>query len=367
MKILCVGGGSMGRRRLRDLTHLKPGEVVLFEPAAQRCKEIAAAFEVPGFTRLEEALAQKPTAMTISTPPALHDDYVRKAMELNLDVFAEVPFVLDEKVLSDVAAKAPQYKRALGVSHTTHYYPPFRLIHDLLERGEVGKPLYVEYTLGNYLPDWHPYEDYRTFYGSDAAIGGAGLDMVLHEMNTIQWWLGKVSSVFARLSKLSSLEIKGPDNHDVLMTFASGARGFFHNDVIERGTQGRHIRVIGESGSIEWHQNLPTIRVYKESAAQQIGFEKAADWDEALEKSRQMTQILSRQRAKSGKVPIGDPGAFTYESCYLREMEHFVGAAEGKHKFTMANVTDELQTVRVFHSILRSSDGQKEVSVGAAA
>src|ERR1044071_8065295 len=104
MKILGIGGGSMGRRRLRDITHLNVGEVILFEPVPERCREIAAAFGVRGFTDIAEALAQKPDAMTISTPPALHEPYVRKAMDLNLHEFAEVPFALDLNALTDIAA-----------------------------------------------------------------------------------------------------------------------------------------------------------------------------------------------------------------------------------------------------------------------
>lgn len=48
MKILCIGAGSMGRRRLRDLTNLNEGNVILFEPDVQRCQEIATAFGVTG-------------------------------------------------------------------------------------------------------------------------------------------------------------------------------------------------------------------------------------------------------------------------------------------------------------------------------
>ena len=66
MKILAVGAGSMGRRRLRDLLALEAGEVVLYEPQADRCYEIAARFGLRGFTDFEKALAEKPDAMTVS-------------------------------------------------------------------------------------------------------------------------------------------------------------------------------------------------------------------------------------------------------------------------------------------------------------
>lgn len=363
MKILAIGGGSMGRRRLRDLTYLNVGEVILFEPVAERCTETAAAFGVRGFTNLDEALAQRPTVMTISTPPALHEEYVRKAMELGMHVFAEVPFVFDARALAEIAAKAPSYDGVLGVSHTIRYYPPFRIIHDILKDGVIGKPLYLEYSLGNHLADWHSYENYRNYYASDVRLGGAGMDMILHELSPIQWWMEDIESVYACLSKVSSLEINGPDNHDVLLSFTGGARGFFHHDVIERGTIGRHIRIAGEDGTLEWHQNLPTIRVFEGKQNREFPFHEARDWDSALEASREMTGILSRQVSKSGQPPSAEAPSFTYESCYLREMRHFLDATEDKHPYTMTSINEELQTVKAFHAIVESSRMKLELPV----
>jgi len=365
MKILAIGGGSMGRRRLRDLTYLNAGEVLLFEPAEERCRETAAAFGVRGFTDLAEALAQVPDILTISTPPSLHEPYVRQGMELGLHVFAEVPFVLDVDAMEEIAVKARTYRPVLGVSHTARYYPPFRLIHDILQQDTIGEPLYFEYSLGNYLPDWHPYEDYRKFYASDARLGGAGMDMLLHEIDAISWWMGDIASVYARLSKVSSLEINGPDCHDMLCTFANGARGFFHHDVMERGTVGRHIRIIGVTGTLEWHQNLSSIRVYHDGANQELEFSAASDWDSALEASREMTQILARQNAQSGHIPSAATSEFLYDSCYLREMRHFLGAASGKHPFSKASIPDELQTVRIFNTLLRSNEEGRELPVAS--
>jgi len=365
MKILAVGAGSMGRRRLRDLLALEAGEVVLYEPQADRCYEIAARFGLRGFTDFEKALAEKPDAMTVSTPPALHDRYVQKAVDLRIHVFAEVPFVLDPEVLGAITARADDYPSVLGVSHTMRYYPPVRIIHDRILSGHIGKPLYLEYSLGNYLPDWHPYEDYRRFYASDVSLGGAGMDMLLHELNAIQWWMGGVRRVSARLTKLSSLEIEGPDNHDIMLDFENGGRGFFHHDVIEQGTVGRHIRVIGEEGTIEWHQNLPSVRLYQGSTklSRELGFDQAADWLAALKASREMTEILARQQPQSGRLPSASALSFTYESCYLREMCHFLDAVRGEHPYSMATLSEEATTIRVFHAIMRSNEQKCEVNV----
>lgn len=364
MKILCIGGGSMGRRRLRDLTYLlSPDNVILFEPVEGRCKEVSEAFGVRGFTNLEEALAQEPEAVIVSTPPVFHEQYVHMAIKLNLHVFSEVPFVLDVKGLTKIVEEAPSYSGVLGISHTTRYYPPFRIIKDFLSRGAIGQPLYIEYSLGNYLPDWHPYEDYRKFYASDIRLGGAGMDMILHELGPIQWWLGEIESVYARFSKLSQLEISGPDNHDILISFADGAKGFLHHDLIERGTVGRHVRIVGAEGTLEWHQNQPFVRVYERGQNRELPFEEASDWDAALKASAEMIEILTRQRFTAGRIPSAGPISFTYESCYLREMRHFLDAVSKKAPYTMASIHEELQTVKTFHAIVQSSEEKREVKV----
>jgi predicted dehydrogenase len=76
-----------------------------------------------------------------------------------------------------------------------------------------------------------------------------------------------------------------------------------------------------------------------------------------------MTEILARQKAKSGAIPSGMTTAFSYESCYLREIRHFLDAVEGKQPYAMTNVAEELQNVRTFHAVVRSSEDRREVAI----
>lgn len=368
MKILAVGAGSMGKRRLRDLCYLAPGQVSLFEPKADRCQQVSRSYGVRGFTNFDEAMADQPDVITISTPPALHEQYVEAALEHNLHVFAEVPFALDLDFMSKLQGRAKSgYSKVIGISCSSRYYPPFRLVRDLLQSNAVGRVMYIEYSLGNYLPDWHPYEDYRNFYAGDMRLGGAGMDMILHELNILHWWFGPVATVHARFSKLSQLEINGPDTQDILLEFGSGARGYFHHDIIERGTVGRHLRIVGEEGTLEWHQNQPTVRLFDAIAGEsrEIAFNQAADWSEATAASREVNELVAKQEGQSGKIPSSGDTGFAYESCYLREMRHFLDAAEGRTKYSKSSVDEELQTVRTFHAIVRSSELEKTCAVEA--
>ena len=366
MKILVIGAGSMGRRRLRDLTALEPGSVILHEPREDRSQEAASEFDIPAYTRFEEALEERPDVMVISTPPAFHGDYVKEAIQRELHVFAEVPFVYDSNLLEAISSRT-EYSSVLGISHTMRYYPPFRIIRDAIAAERIGKPLYLEFSLGNYLPDWHPYEDYRNFYASDVTLGGAGMDMLLHELAAIQWWLGPVKSVYARFSKLSTLEIEGPDSHDVLLTFEGGADGIFHHDIIEQGTVGRHVRLTGETGTIEWHQNQAEVRIFEgtKGHTNYLPFSEAADWHEAVEASRRFTSPRASAKSQVGSIPgAEDLSSYSYEANYLREMQHFLDAVRGSADFSKGTVAEELHNLRVFQTIVESARLGQSLPVG---
>jgi predicted dehydrogenase len=366
MRVLQIGAGSMGRRRMRDMRTLG-AEVLLYEPQPDRCREIAEKFSIPGYTDLEQALNQQPEAIVVSTPPALHAGYVEEALKRKLHVFAEVPFVYDVDVAQKIYDVAPSYPSVLGVSHTLRFYPPIRLIHDLLQEGRIGKPIYIEHSLGNYLGDWHPYEDYRKFYASDVKLGGAGMDMILWELYSIHWWMGEIKSVQARFSKVSPLEIQGPDVHDVLLTFRSGAQGFLHHDIIEMGTQGRHVRVIGDAGTIEWHQNNPEVRVYDgvKKTVEMVPFSKVAGWTDSLKASSKMAEVLAATTVQTGRSSAATTatGPYIRESDYLREMTHFLSAAQGKVPYTLKTMAEELHDLRTFFAILESAESGNKVTV----
>ena len=77
-------------------------------------------------------------------------------------------------------------------------------IRDLLNKNIIGQPLSFIYHSGQYLPDWHPWEDYRKFYVSKRETG-ACREIVPFELVWLIDLFGKVKTVTGRKSKISNL------------------------------------------------------------------------------------------------------------------------------------------------------------------
>src|SRR6185295_11108100 len=89
MRILQIGAGSMGTRRLRDL-HALPGvTIALLDAREDRRQRARDRFGLEVFSRLEDGLAWKPEALVISTPPGTKDAYVQTALDRGLHHFIE--------------------------------------------------------------------------------------------------------------------------------------------------------------------------------------------------------------------------------------------------------------------------------------
>ncbi len=161
MRFLIVGLGSMGKRRVRNLKSLKAGDIIGFDPREDRREEARSKYAIDVYPDFESAMAKNPDALIISTSPDLHMPYAHLAVDAGKSFFTEAS-VTDEGV-EDIIRKLPA-KNIVGVpSCTMRFYPGPKKIKEWVDAGRIGRVLSFTYHSGQYLPDWHPWEDYRKF------------------------------------------------------------------------------------------------------------------------------------------------------------------------------------------------------------
>ncbi len=242
MSILIVGGGSIGQRHAKNLRSLGE-EVAIVDVNPDR---------KPDFLSIDSAGAAKQFAIAfICSPSRFHVEQAIQCAEQGLHLFVEKPLSHDTKGLRQLLKLVQLRQLVTMVGSNWKFYPSFQKMKELLEGGAIGKILSARCQFGQYLPDWHPWEDYRKGYSANKKLGG-GILLDSHEFDYLPWLLGeRVKSVFCVAAKVSKLEIDVEDVAEAVLIFDTGAIGEIHVDYIQRVYQ-RNFEFFGSEGTIRW-------------------------------------------------------------------------------------------------------------------
>jgi len=131
--------------------------------------------------------------VVVATPTYLHAEHVLAAADLWAPLFCEKP-------LARTLADAERMVRAcddagvsLAVGHVLRYFPEYQAAKAMLDDGTLGRATLATMTRGNF-----PVGSARPWYLDPAKSGGVVLDLMLHDLDTVRWWFGEPSRVYAR-------------------------------------------------------------------------------------------------------------------------------------------------------------------------
>ena len=320
----------MGKRRIRNLQYLKQEKIIGFDSREDRCKEASEKYNVETFQDITKALDEKPDAIVISTPPDLHMRYAKIALENKIHFFTEASVVQDE--MSEVIEMLDKNETVGLPSCTLRYHPIVKEIRKVLDGGIIGKPLSFLYHSGQYLPDWHPWEDYRKFYVAKKKTG-ACREIVPFELVWLTDLFGKIKTVSARKAKVSSLEVDIDDIYNILLEFENGMESTMTVDVIARFPF-RQIKILGEKGVI------------------------LADWSERSVRYFTNESGWIENKIDDGKV---EDNYIHGEGPYIEEMKTFLEIIQ-KDKKQDYTFKEDLEILKTLELVEKSSDdGLKEI------
>jgi predicted dehydrogenase len=237
-KILIVGLGSIGQRHARNLRTILGGSLDLIAYRVRGRnhvirKSVAASGDTPesvyGIRRhssLDDAMAERPDAVIVANPSSDHLGVARAAVEANCHLFVEKPLADRWDGVEDLVQRAERKGLITMVGYHFRFHPALQLVHRLLTEETIGRPVAARFVMGEYLPGWHPYEDFRESYAARRSLGGGVLLTQIHELDAAFWMWGAPARVFAAGGTLSSLEIDVEDVASVLLEYPR-SRGSF--------------------------------------------------------------------------------------------------------------------------------------------
>lgn len=276
-RFLVLGCGSIGSRHIGNLLALGAGEVLAFDPRQDRAEATRTKFGIDTFTDLNAALDRQPLAVLVTAPTSLHVPLARQAAERGCHLFIEKPLSDSWAGVDDLLAVVRERRLVTLVGCNMRFHPGLRTIKALVTGGAIGRVLAGRADAGQYLPDWHPWEDYRQGYSARRDLGGGIILDAIHEIDYVRWLLGPVAAVSCFAGKLSSLAINTEDTAALLLRFAGGAIGEVHLDYVQR-VYSKTCHLIGEEGTIRWDFTAGEVRTFRAATKAWEATPNPADW-----------------------------------------------------------------------------------------
>lgn len=274
MKVIVIGLGSMGKRRIRLLLEHKDIEIFGIDSQIERCNEVKEKFGLKCYASISDAVtAESIEAALICTSPLSHSAIIKECLQNNLHVFTEINLVSDG--YEENMKLANEKELVLFLSSTFLYKKETQTIIDKVKDNN-SKVNYI-YHVGQYLPDWHPWESYNNYFIGNPRTNGCREIMAI-DMPWLWMAFGPVKKVQAIKSKNSELNINYNDNYLIMLEHESGAKGTFAVDVITRKAT-RRLEVFGENLQLSWNGTADSLFIYdfEEKVMKLISFEDASE------------------------------------------------------------------------------------------
>ncbi len=250
MRLLIAGLGSVGRRHLRNAVALGETEILLLRSGKSTLPEE----ELAGFAQVrtvDAGLAWMPDAVIVANPTACHLDVALPAAQAGYHILLEKPVSNSmDRIPALLQAASLSGSRVL-VGFQYRFHPCLQRLESLLSAGDLGVPVHARAHYGEYIPGWHPWEDYRQSYSAREDLGGGALLTLCHPFDYLRWLFGRPVEVAAKTAPLTHLELAGVEGiADVMLGFSSGLQATAHLNYAQRPAM-QHLAVIGTEGSAE--------------------------------------------------------------------------------------------------------------------
>jgi predicted dehydrogenase len=342
MKVLFVGLGSIGQRHLRNLRALKGNaieiiawrvrglnQVVTDEMRIEDGADLFSRYNYRVVPSLEAGLAEQPDCTFICNPTSMHVPVALAAVRAGSHVFIEKPLSDSMTDVDALIAEASQRKLIGYVGYQFRFHPAIQCLEQLLTKGAIGPVLAVRAVVGEYLPNFHPYEDYRETYAARRELGGGVVLTQSHAIDYLNHLFGMPHQVFAIGGHVSALQLAVDDLAMVLMDCGSRARPLpisLQMDFVQQPAVW-NCEVIGEDGKIVIDLVRPSLVQFGHGGSEVY----CQYWQ-----------------------------SFHRNDMFLNQLKHFLACCAGEEN-PRSTLTDSARSLKVALAVLRSLErGQVE-------
>ncbi len=221
------------------------------------------------------------------------------------------------------------------------YHPTFNKARELIQSNVLGSILTVHAHWGEYLPQWHPWEDYRQSYAARADLGGGVIVTLTHPLDYLRYLLGNIESLWSFNGHISSLEVNVEDVAEIGLKFANGAVGGVHVNYFQRPPVHR-LEIVGTNGTLRWDNADGILQFFRMPAT----FGSFSDNPPA--------PIMES---------FSPPDGFERNQLFVAQTRHFIEIVRGE-KESVCTLEDGVMALRLALAAYESQEAGRIVKVG---
>jgi predicted dehydrogenase len=292
--------------------------------------------------------------VSIVTPNHMHFPPAKLALENGFHVLSDKPATFNSAEAKQLGEIVKRTGQLYGLTHNYTGYPLIKEARDLVRSGKLGKlrKIVVEYPQGwlatKLEASGQKQADWRTDPKRSGAAGCIG-DIGTHAENLAEYVSGlKIRELAADLTTF----VEGralDDDGNVLLRFEGGAKGVLHSSQISVGEENNlNIRVYGEKGGLEWHQNEPNTLLVK--------------WlDQPMQVYRTANGYLGKNAAAATRTPPAHPEGYleAFANIYRNFANHIRALLEKRTPDEVAldypKIEDGIRGMAFIEAVVESS------------
>jgi len=250
--ILVIGGGSIGERHINNLLNQGYSQV-----AVLRKRNLP--FRNPDLNNIKvvtseaEALLLKPKAAIICTPTSMHAEQTIWCLQYGMHVLVEKPVSHNLDQWAELKKAVQNSGKLLYVGYMMRFHPLVIKMREIIENKSLGKLISFTSHWGEYLPNWHPWEDYRNSYAAKSELGGGASLTLSHDLDLVNYLASNPLTEYYQLQNhASTLEVTAVAGADFLLKYANGTTGHVHLNYFEQPSN-RFLHLIFANGRLEFY------------------------------------------------------------------------------------------------------------------
>ena len=217
--LLFIGLGGAGQRHLRIFRKLLPENNFIALRKTKKTPHLNEDFSINNSIKLEDKYSLKiiesendlenysPTLTIVSTPSSLLTKYTKIAHSIGSNVLVEKPGLTSYNEYKKIEKIYKDSSLTYQIGFQRRFNDQYIKLKKIVKKEYYGKILLVTVEVSSFVPDWHPYEDYKRLYACRSDLGGGVLLTESHEIDLICDLLGEPTEIYSNHIKHSKYHL----------------------------------------------------------------------------------------------------------------------------------------------------------------